>query len=814
MQGMRAICYMSSRQRLAIGDHSVYFLDAINGSQYSSSTSSSTSSSSIVTPQRILQNQIALSKEDTNVERNETNLLNNTNIQALEDSINAAITSSTTCITADINYKTLQVLYNVPCACFVSFTAKHINFWDAMSGKNVRYFDNLFSPCEITCACDVDGGYSYVIGTYEGKLFRIIMPSGSIMLEKQVHRAQVTAVKPFIKENRRLVVSSSFDGNIIISTFETLENIKVFNHWRGIQNDFGLVLAPPSVCVSNSGSTPISTFIFPTKGRRNSSLPEAQRWRKRVSNMKSLSNETNASTTATCVSVICGDDTAVIDTDNNMTTIKEAESHEDSIPTSARSLFVDDKEFDRFKQIFSTFDAQAKGFIPANELPLLLEKAFPRRSSSTMNELVSAISQSSKEHPKKSVWNLSEIVELLHEGIHKRQKEEKKRSKMAEISTIALSVQKNMLISGSCSSDGSFCLWNLKNNTMLEQGINQPGFASCITNAVFLDPFDMWVLADEIGVITIWSIEELPPWLPHKYQCLLRYTHTNRKQKPSSSAVVNLSTLKEPFFLTEAHNSDTPTEKAHFIEKMDQKDEEVLPVRSLQWLPKENFLVIGDEKGAITLLKFVDLLEKIKEYRSDVEAQVAQMDKAANIWSMDDLLQVEKSWNAHSNSSICNLYHCDIENQSVLVSSSESGQVFLWNLKGEKLGRLDNEALTGQAAIMTPWKLQLSLEDIKKPFQKEATEILQKMTVKKSVEEVREPIEVSMNLDPISLPKTRGYEFKIGINPQEALVEWRSKLKQQVPIAARNIPRPPSNQQGERSSTSRMISNLFKRQLN
>lgn len=185
---MTALCYIASKKRVAIAHSTVFFIDQAAVRSASSSDPSSAEDDDTVAP------------------------------ATLE---------------LDEAKKPVALFYCAPTQCFVALTCWELKSWDCDSGRLVRTASPVIGS-EMTCACLVDDHFSCFVGTESGIVARVMIPNGAVVVQRQVHAAEITATHWL--EHKRHVVSSATDGNILITRADSLDVLFKLNHWRGVQS--------------------------------------------------------------------------------------------------------------------------------------------------------------------------------------------------------------------------------------------------------------------------------------------------------------------------------------------------------------------------------------------------------------------------------------------------------------------------------------------------------------------------------------------------------------------------------------------------
>lgn len=190
-RGMTAMCYLESRQRIAIAHSTVFFMDPRRANQTADS-SQSEDSTAHAEPEH----------EKSNIEE---------------------------------EAKPLSVGYHALSQSFLAITPWNIIGWDARTGRRVRSTPMTLGA-QVTCVAMLDHRESSCfVGCDNGSIARLMLPTGSLIVCKRVHlNGDVRSIR--VVQDERLVVSSGDDGNVILTSWETLEPIHSFNHWRGVQS--------------------------------------------------------------------------------------------------------------------------------------------------------------------------------------------------------------------------------------------------------------------------------------------------------------------------------------------------------------------------------------------------------------------------------------------------------------------------------------------------------------------------------------------------------------------------------------------------
>ncbi|KAE9120777.1 hypothetical protein PF005_g7769 [Phytophthora fragariae] len=184
---MRSMCYMPSRKRLAIAHSSVFFVD------FGEDVAQTTKVGEAKVPHDNF-------RDDFDVEERS---------------------------------KPLAVVFHRPSGSVVVITPRELQSWAANSGNLLRR-EKFTMRVDVTCVSIVEDKYSCIVGTEDGTVARVMLPRGAVIASKRLHTAEVAAVRWV--SGSRLVVSSSFDGTVLISQSANLEVLHTLNHWHTIQS--------------------------------------------------------------------------------------------------------------------------------------------------------------------------------------------------------------------------------------------------------------------------------------------------------------------------------------------------------------------------------------------------------------------------------------------------------------------------------------------------------------------------------------------------------------------------------------------------
>ncbi|GMG17737.1 unnamed protein product [Phytophthora fragariaefolia] len=129
--------------------------------------------------------------------------------------------------------KPLAIVFHGPSDCIVVITPRELQSWVASSGDLIRR-ENHSIRVYVTCASIVEDQYSCVVGTEDGTVARVMLPRGAVILSKQLHAAEVAAIR-WVSGSRQ-IVSSSFDGIVLICQSANMEVVYALNHSHSIQS--------------------------------------------------------------------------------------------------------------------------------------------------------------------------------------------------------------------------------------------------------------------------------------------------------------------------------------------------------------------------------------------------------------------------------------------------------------------------------------------------------------------------------------------------------------------------------------------------
>lgn len=606
---------------------------------------------------------------------------------------------------ADESKKPIAVFYSPPTRCFMTFTCWEIKCWDANSGQLVRTSSPIIGS-EMTCACMVDDHFSCFVGAENGIVARLMLPNGSVVVQKRVHPVEITAIQ-WIKEKKQ-VVSSAVNGNILITRYDTLDVVFKLNHWRGVQS------------ASNA------FFHGPTLDDGFGELLESKY----------------------------------------------------SVPLSLRSFFYGN-EIERLMRVFGQADPSRGGSISLSTLPLVLEQAFP---TTFTNHNASGAKRSSGDaacdrsgYEKEEMITFASLLQILKDSLTALQdgKITKSEWSISSVSSLDVHAQAFSLVSGS-SSDGTFCVWNIKNGAVVAQGNvgscnqQQGPSSSSISRIAFLYPYPYFMCAEEgSSYLTFWSTIALPPLLPHSYQCFLRFPHLQAVQSESTAEKTGMTNAT--FFITE---TESPSDCDPSDQEAAANTSRGAAVLAVEWFcgggEKELLVCVGDEHGNCSRFSFppacwimlvltpvllctgfitiYDLelvfnrMETIKQESSALGLQTN--DGTSKTPDCEDisprLVKKLHQWHAHRSTAIRKLEIVRSNElrsiKTLIISVTENGVVTFWSMEGQLVGRLNERSSLSRncpsTSVPATWTLRVDTTRARSNDQEQATQLLQKMELR------------------------------------------------------------------------------------
>lgn len=512
-RAMTAMCYVSSKQRIAVAHSTVFFIDQ--------------------TP----------SLDNTTVDRvavaNDSGLLD-------EDDDSDDV---------DEAKKPVAVFYCPPTQYFVALTSWEMKSWDATSGLLVRTASPVIGS-EMTCACLVDDCFSCFVGTENGVVARVMVPNGSVVVQRRIHLSEVTAVL-WLADTKQ-VVSSATNGSIVIAHFDSFNVLFKLNHWRGVQSASSAFL---------SGSAAHDDYA---RDGRNRSPPEysvplslrAYFYGNEIERLMRIFGQVD---TAHCASIPLSKLPFVLET---------------AFPTTLGR---------------HTRDNEEGGADTIEQTPL-----HGIGAGASSNEMVTFTS-------------LLEILKESLSTLHDSGVGPSSERALSRVSSLSLHSELRLLVSGS-STDGTLCVWNAKNGAVVAQGTcaassNRPRKSPpSISQIVFLSPLPCFVCVETGSCcLELWSTVALPPTLPYPFGQFATLTHTlsarfHRKAERNIEVASSTS-----FFITEPVGPHTdPSECDATAVPTPRETCHDTVVVAVQWYYSDGHddrcLCVADDQGELTCL--------------------------------------------------------------------------------------------------------------------------------------------------------------------------------------------------------------------
>lgn len=503
---MRSLCYIASKKRIAIAHSAIFFIDQ------------------------------GLTKLDTK-EPPGAHLHNHHEHE--QDELEEA-------------KKPIALFYCPPTQCFLALTAWEIKSWNANTGQLVRSASPVIGS-EMTCACLVDDHFSCFVGMECGIVARLMLPNGSVVIQRRVHSAEVTAIL-WLAEKRQ-VISSATNGNILISRYDTLDVVFKLNHWRGVQSASSAFFfdGPPSgALVAPEYSVPLSlrSFFYGNE----------------IERLMRIFGQADVTRSG---SIPLSKLPEVLEAAFPITFMNHSGNRSTSCDTETAS---------------PAWQGGADGDSESQEKATAMTITF------------------------------TSLLEILKESLTALQdgKITQSQRSISSVATLTAHSELNALVSGS-STDGTFCAWNIRNGAVIAQGKTAGGShsqepalpQSSIAQIEFLSPYPYFVCA-EAGSCTLefWSTVPIPPLLPHSYQRFLRFTHRLRAQFPSFEEEKKASQpTSTSFFLTETESPKDFYEKdEHGANEAEEFRETT--ILTIKWFDggggargEEKLVCVSDEKG-------------------------------------------------------------------------------------------------------------------------------------------------------------------------------------------------------------------------
>ncbi|GLD99169.1 hypothetical protein PINS_up007887 [Pythium insidiosum] len=607
---LRAMCYVSSHQRIAVAHSTIFFLDARQG-------------------------------------RN------------VEDSRNEAapITTRSAGDDADVEEKPLAIFYCSPSQAFVVITATHMQHWTLATTRQVSpdgHAVPVAVPGRVTSAVSVDNLFSCILGCDDGTIARAMMPSGTIVSANKLHSSEVIAVRSL--STLKVVVSSDTGGAIFVSEWDTLQLLHRLDHWRAVQNSRGVDLPLPRAALSPAFDT-----VY-------------------------------------------------------------------SVPLRLRAFFIGN-ELERLKFAFASEDPRCQGRIPLSRLPSALHRAFPLSSHGSHDINCVGDDCASALSGEQSI-TFSMFLELLKDSLTARsEKGDRRHGALAEISSLDTNVQNDFMISAS-SSDGTFCVWNLRNRAVVAQGaVSEAGEAQrrSIAHIQFLAPSPCFIIVEESSaMLSVWCSVAVPPWLPFPHDCLVRVQHPHKCELHDDQS----DEERHVKFITEPEDSS-----AHGVVG----GTSASVIRSTDWIycsDNDATLCVGDDDGFISLYYLSSLLDHVKTLAASRSAN--QEDDPPSTTEQSpwiSLVKLTHRWQASDRGgcvrivrlvAIPDVHQPRKDDHVVVLSVVDSAHsVDLWSRSSMRLGRLSMHPLAGIAASDRLWRLRWDRDSTRQREHVETTEFLQ-----------------------------------------------------------------------------------------
>lgn len=371
----------------------------------------------------------------------------------------------------------ITMMYSATSDSFIAFTGYEIKFWDVHTGRLARSIASRVGS-EMTSACAVDNHFSCYVGTINGTIARLILPSGAVVIRKNIHQVEVTVIK-WISTTRK-VVSGGVDGNVFILHADTLEIIHSLNHWRGVQSSCTAYLHEAATSREN-GIYEEMTYSIPSTLRTFFFGNEIDR-------LTRIFCEVDRSG--------CG-----------------------SIPLS-RVPHILQKVF--------------PGAVSSSS-PSFRVRPYIRRHGSMVAESTVAVAAEGDQ-----MLTFATLLEVLKDFIAgKRDAIHGMMEPMATVSCLDVHDTLLTLVTGS-STDRSLCIWNAKSGRVMAQesstSIHQVGHATL--QILYLRPYPCFICLEEnSNQLSLWASAPMPPMFMHSHAFLLSMSHSI-DQTPSSKAFV------------------------------------------------------------------------------------------------------------------------------------------------------------------------------------------------------------------------------------------------------------------------------------
>lgn len=494
---MRSLCYISSKKRIAVAHSAIFFIDQVP----------------------------------------------TTNFDSKESQARAASAGPHEQVELEESKKPIAVFYYPPTQCFLTLTGWEITSWDASTGQLARSTSPVIGS-EMTCACLVDDSFSCFVGTECGIIARLMIPNGSAVIQRRVHSAEVTEVL-WLKEKRQ-VISSAMDGNILISRYDSLDVVFKLNHWRGVQSVSSAFFSDgsPSTAPCPEYSVPLTlrAFFYGNEIERLMRIfGQADKARSGSIPLSKLPEVLEAAFPITFLNRN-GDSST---TESSARILSGGYNVNQEMLITFTSLLEILKESLTALQDGKVTQSQQGSISSVSCLAV----------HSDLNSLVSGSSTDGTF----CAWNIRNSA-VIAQGI----------------------------VGGEAKHS------------------HQPKAPpSSISQIEFLNP-DPYFVCLEVGTckLQFWSTVAIPPQLPHSYQRFLRFTHRLRAQPSSEDEKKATNQISPSFFLTEAELSRDRHEKDQDQAANQAEEFRETTILAVKWFSgggdsedQEKLLCVGDEKG-------------------------------------------------------------------------------------------------------------------------------------------------------------------------------------------------------------------------
>jgi WD40 repeat protein len=370
--------------------------------------------------------------------------------------------------------------------CVVAVAALHITTWDLSTGALMQCVPSGIE-FEITSVAEVDDQYTCFVGTERGTIARLMFPGAAVITHKKVSESEITALK-WVAHVRYLTCSLGDTGNILVLRSESFEKVYTLNHWRSAR------------CVLNQ----ISAWSIGTANSK-----ESQQF-----------HENDLFVPAHLRSFFQSSELGWF----KKLFVSAAPSPDSTTADNVRALEVLD----------SVIPSLSDANLPGNHPRLLAASAATAATVAAPRMTFAAFLEEMKRR-----------IQLFEDGRGPTEV----RKKLCEISCVDVNASALCFVSGS-SADGTFCVWNLRNGTVLSAGqpmATNPGGAQvsdgdpyhspdCLSTVDIdprlaqvccLDPLPYFALlsGSTRSSISIWLSAAQPPTFPHPFQRIVDHKH-------------------------------------------------------------------------------------------------------------------------------------------------------------------------------------------------------------------------------------------------------------------------------------------------